>query len=192
MERAQALLKQKDNLENEIRDLELELQSHGVTKTEALVDADGFPRADIDIVAIRGIRRSLIYKQNDLKDLVKQIEESLVNLHQNIRADEEDEPEVKPSRQRPFARVNMVTPNSPASEAGLVVGDKIVQYGSVNTDNHNNLKLLISETTDSIGKPIIVIVDRVLDGQPQSKTLKLTPRRNWGGDGLLGCYILPL
>ncbi|KAJ1668779.1 putative 26S proteasome regulatory subunit [Coemansia sp. RSA 1646] len=194
MEQTQALLKQKDALENEIRDLELNLQSHGVSQTEALVDEEGFPRSDIDITTIRQIRRSLIYKQNDLRGLMKQVEDSLVSLHKGTRKDNDgnDTKAEEPVLKRPFARVSIVAPNSPASEAGLVAGDKIVSYGSVNEGNHDNLRRLIAETIDNIQNPVTVVADRVVDGQPQTKTLALTPRRDWGGDGLLGCYILPL
>ncbi|KAJ2399178.1 putative 26S proteasome regulatory subunit [Coemansia sp. RSA 2559] len=194
MEQTQALLKQKDTLESEIRDLELELRSHGVSKTDALVDKDGFPRSDIDITTVRQIRRSLIYKQNDLKELMKQVESSLISLHQVIRVtgDSSNAEEDVPALKRPFARVSIVAPNSPASEAGLVAGDKIISYGSIDESNHDELRQLISETTENIQKPLAVVVDRVVDGQPQAKTLVLTPRRDWGGDGLLGCYILPL
>ncbi|KAJ1795829.1 putative 26S proteasome regulatory subunit [Coemansia sp. RSA 2399] len=194
MEQTQALLKQKDSLESEIRDLELELRSHGVSKTDALVDEDGFPRSDIDITTVRQIRRSLIYKQNDLKELMKQVESSLVSLHQDTRmaGDSGDAEAEVPVLKRPFARISIVAPNSPASEAGLVAGDKIISYGSVDESNHDDLRQLISETTENIQKPVAVVVDRVVDGQPQAKTLVLIPRRDWGGDGLLGCYILPL
>jgi hypothetical protein len=29
-------------------------------------------------------------------------------------------------------------------------------------------------------------------GPAESVTMQLTPRRNWGGRGLLGCHLLPL
>ncbi|KAJ2654691.1 putative 26S proteasome regulatory subunit [Coemansia sp. RSA 1200] len=194
MEHAQDLLKQKDALENEIRELELDLRSHGVTKTEALVDNEGFPRSDVDIGTIREIRRWLVYKQNDLKELMRQIEHSLAVLHKDTSQDKGDmDLEVEtPTLQRPFARVGKVAPNSPASYAGLAVGDMIVTYGSVNERNHDNLRQLVTETTDKVLKPIEVLVNRVINGQPRAKTLVLTPRRDWGGDGVLGCYIVPL
>ncbi|KAJ2495164.1 putative 26S proteasome regulatory subunit [Coemansia sp. RSA 2049] len=194
MEHAQDLLKQKDALENEIRELELDLRSHGVTKTEALVDSEGFPRSDVDIGTVREIRRSLVYKQNDLKELMRQIEHSLAVLHKDASQDkgEMDLKAETPTLQRPFARVGKVALNSPASDAGLAVGDMIVTYGLVNERNHDNLRQLVTETAENVLKPIEVLVSRVINGQPQTKTLVLTPRRDWGGDGVLGCYIVPL
>ncbi|KAJ1647395.1 putative 26S proteasome regulatory subunit [Coemansia erecta] len=193
METTQALMKRRTELESEIRALELDLKSLGVNRTEPLVDKDGFPRADIDIVAIVEIRRSLNYKQNDLKSLMKEIEQSLVQLHQQQQQQQSaKEPEPKRPSARPFARISMVAPNSPASDAGFLVGDTIVQYGCVDFENHNDLKLLIKETTDSIDKRLKVVVERVIDGEPRRLELELVPNRGWGGDGLLGCYILPI
>ncbi|KAJ1876275.1 putative 26S proteasome regulatory subunit [Coemansia sp. RSA 1722] len=190
METTQKLVKRKSELESEIRALELDLKSHGVNRTEPLLDQDGFPRSDIDIVAIVEIRRSLNYKQNDLKALMAEIEQSLVHLHQQQLSSKEPEP--KKASGRPFARISMVAPNSPASDAGFLVGDTIVKYGSVEFENHDGLKLLIKETTENIDKKITVVVERVVDGEPRHLQLELVPNRGWGGDGLLGCYILPI
>ncbi|KAJ1923329.1 putative 26S proteasome regulatory subunit [Coemansia sp. S100] len=189
MERAQSLMKDKVALENEIRTLELNLKGMSATRETPLVDSEGFPRSDIDVAAIREIRRSLICKQNDLKALMTEIEQSLISLHQGSKVSSEPKPV---TMRRPFARISIVEHNSPASEAGLLAGDKIVAYGLVNASNHDKLRLLIEETSNNIDKPIDMEVERVVDGQPQLVELKLRPRRNWGGDGLLGCFILPL
>ncbi|KAJ2412541.1 putative 26S proteasome regulatory subunit [Coemansia sp. IMI 209128] len=191
MEHAQSLMKDKVALENEIRTLESDLKGMDATRETSLVDSEGFPRADIDVAAIREIRRSLICKQNDLKALMSQIEQSLISLHQGTH--DRSVPEPKPATiRRPFARISKVEINSPASEAGLLAGDKIVAYGKVNASNHDKLRLLVEETTSNIDKPIDVEVERVVDGQPRAAELKLIPGRKWGGDGLLGCFILPL
>ncbi|KAJ2347346.1 putative 26S proteasome regulatory subunit [Coemansia erecta] len=187
MEKAQELLKQKAALESEIRQLESDLRTHGVDRTTQLVDSAGFPRSDIDIVAIREIRQSLICKQNDLKALMKQIEDQLVTLHQVSSP-----PEPVETKRRPFARVSIVTPNSPASEAGLLVGDKIIQYGSVDATNHDNFKAMSTETIDNINKPLKVAIERVVGGKPEVLNLTLHLRHGWGGESLLGCHILPL
>ncbi|KAJ2741337.1 putative 26S proteasome regulatory subunit [Coemansia sp. BCRC 34301] len=189
MEHAQRLLKAKAALENEIRALETELSSMNVTRETPLVDTEGFPRSDIDIGAVSEIRRSLICKQNDLKALMSDIEKSLITLHQGAKQEEREKPV---AIQRPFARVGMVEHGSPASEAGLLAGDKIVVYGLANASNHNKLRLLSEETSNNIDKSIDIEVERVVDGLPQLVALKLKPRRKWGGDGLLGCFILPL
>ncbi|KAI8319940.1 hypothetical protein GQ54DRAFT_264416, partial [Martensiomyces pterosporus] len=191
MEQAKRLLKQKDDLESEIRDLESQLRAQGVNRTEKLVDQDGFPRADIDIVAIREIRKSLIYKQNDLKALMREVELSLISLHRDTSSSDKQEPET-PAHKRPFARINSVAPNSPASAAGLAAGDKVLSFGSVNASNHSNLQRLAAETASNEDKQISVQVERVVNAQPQIVSISLVPKRGWGGNGLLGCHILPL
>lgn len=75
-------------------------------------------------------------------------------LHQHFANQDEDIPDVTPSSsarptlsdsrtdalQEPFAKVNTVADNSPASTAGLKAGDEIRTFGYVNRSNHENLK----------------------------------------------------
>ena len=49
------LMKQKDNLEEEIKALNQVLESQKVGMDDLLVDAEGFPRADIDVYQVREI-----------------------------------------------------------------------------------------------------------------------------------------
>ncbi|KAI7833215.1 putative 26S proteasome non-ATPase regulatory subunit Nas2 [Kickxella alabastrina] len=193
MEKAQQLLKQKAVLENELILLDQQLHQQGATRTSKFTDSEGFPRSDIDILAIIELRRNLNCKQNDLKALVGEIEQAIYNVHQQQQQKEDGKEAVGSEKfTKPFARVNMVAPGSPASEAGLMVGDSIVEYGKVNESNHEKLKMLIKETTENIGCPVKVKVERVLEGKPKMVSVDLVPRRGWGGDGLLGCFILPI
>ncbi len=41
---------------------------------------------------------------------------------------------------QPFAKVNSVSPGSPAEQAGLKAGDQIRNFGYVNHANHDNLR----------------------------------------------------
>src|SRR5947209_7178618 len=50
-----------------------------------------------------------------------------------------------PIVEAPFARVNSVTPGSPADTAGLKVGDCIKRFGSVGALNHEKLAKVASE-----------------------------------------------
>ena len=49
------LMKQKDSLEEEIKALNQVLESQKVGMDDPLVDAGGFPRADIDVYQVRKI-----------------------------------------------------------------------------------------------------------------------------------------
>lgn len=44
---------------------------------ESLVDADGYPRNDVDVYQVRHARHQINTLQNDLKSLMKEIEKGL-------------------------------------------------------------------------------------------------------------------
>ncbi len=89
-----------------------------------LVDNEGFPRADLDIYAIRNARAALAPLYNDLQKKMDEIYEALVNVHSAAKL----EPVIEPKQEYvAFAKVNGVAPDSPASEGGLVRGDLVVQ-----------------------------------------------------------------
>ncbi|KAF9976303.1 putative 26S proteasome regulatory subunit [Actinomortierella ambigua] len=201
MNKAQALLKEKDATETQIRTTEMELQAHNVRPNEQLIDAEGFPRADIDLVAITALRAKLAKLKNDLKFLMPRIEEALYTVHEAARKEKEESKmhaQDTPSTNtevvlQPFAHVNAVAPDSPASEGGMIRGDQIVQFGPINATNHNNLKALNDHVVAHQNQPIVVKVLRPKDGGSQQETVALfvTPRLGWGGRGLLGCHLLP-
>jgi 26S proteasome non-ATPase regulatory subunit 9 len=102
----------------------------------------------------------------------------------------------------PFASVNEVVDKSPASEAGLQVNDKIVEFGEANWLNHDNLRKVAAVVARFEGvsaldsstplmrsqRPVPV---RILRGSERIQ-LELTPRRDWGGRGTLGCHLVPI
>ena len=76
----EALMKKKDETE------ELILAYREQARLgEVLVDRDGFPRADLDLVAVRTARNKVVCLQNDHKAMMKQIENALALYHQAQR-----------------------------------------------------------------------------------------------------------
>ncbi|CDH50818.1 26s proteasome non-atpase regulatory subunit 9 [Lichtheimia corymbifera JMRC:FSU:9682] len=206
---AQQLIKKKDDIEAQLRELEESLRIQGVGMDQPLVDAGGFPRSDIDVVAARTSRNLIHRLRNDHKDIMKEIEQALHAIHQASREEKEKagtppsssstdnrQQEVSSSSSTttpslvPFARVNAVAPDSPAYEAGLRREDKLIKFGSIHAANHDRLQALNQLVGRSEGIPISVIISRGQDDQQQSLTL--TPRQGWGGRGTLGCHIVPL
>ncbi|KAK3694653.1 hypothetical protein B0T22DRAFT_77068 [Podospora appendiculata] len=198
------LQRRKDNVEGELRLLGGVLDSHGVDMNTSLLTSDGFPRADLDVAQIRTTRARIIRLRNDYKDLMGVIEK---HLHEHFASlqDDEHEPEVVASTDTtelrdsvpevldpPFAKVNTVLDNSPAAAAGLQPGDLIRNLGYVDHSNHDDLKKVAECVQSNEGQNILVKVSRSGGGtRAHELGLTLTPRRGWGGRGLLGCHILP-
>lgn len=93
----------------------------------------------------------------------------------------------------PFARVNSVVSGSPAETAGLHAGDEVRRFGSANWTNHERLTQVAQVVQRSENREILVKVKRkVRDGPAQELDLRLVPKRNWGGRGMLGCHLVPV
>ncbi|XP_018412688.1 PREDICTED: 26S proteasome non-ATPase regulatory subunit 9 [Nanorana parkeri] len=192
----QTLIIKKDEIETQIKAYYDVLEDQKNVGMEGpLVDIEGFPRADVDLYQIRTVRHDIICLQNDHKAIMEEIEEALHNLHardKEKRLNDEVEAQAEALQRNlelpvPFARVDAVTPGSPASMSGLQVGDEITAFGSVNSHNFQNLQNIASVVQHSEGRPLSVTVIR--DGK--SVHLGLTPQR-WSGKGLLGCNIIPI
>ena len=94
----------------------------------------------------------------------------------------------------PFAIIDFVSLESPASQSGLKEGDLIVKFGTADHTNDPNLKKIteIVPLASSSGTYIpISLLRRNRDGTALvSLTLNIYPRP-WRGRGLIGCHISP-
>ncbi|WEW61556.1 putative 26S proteasome regulatory subunit [Emydomyces testavorans] len=206
------LFKEKERIEAELKALSAILQSHGVNMETPLTTFDGYPRDDLDIAQIRTTRARIIHLRNDHKAVMAKIEQGVHSYFADIRDREArgetfDHPQVPPAApelteetnqselvETPFAKVNSVADGSPAAQAGIKPGDRIRSFGIVNWMNHENLRKVSEVVQNNEGMPLIVGIARASEsGQGLTNlSLRLTPRRDWGGRGLLGCHLIPL
>lgn len=127
MEQARVLMEQKKNIEEQIEIQISTLKANSSTMQTPLVDVDGFPRADIDIYAVRGARVRIIELRNDLKDVTNAIGKALENIYNPALAPPSPT-ESEIVDQKPFAKVNAVAPGSPAADAVRMVYTRIFLY----------------------------------------------------------------
>ena len=206
----QKLSKQRDEYEEEIAEIVEDLNSPGpngappVGLKGNLLTHDGFPRNDIDVHAIRIQRNRLAHLQTDHKEVMQQIEKTVKDIFslpkedagakggaskqtlEETGSDEEMDDEYLVA----FLRVEDVGEGSPAAEAGLVNGDKILKFGKVKQGGKAKapeFNAIIQEVTANVNEVIVVVVERNLT----RKKLKLTPKA-WAGRGMLGCQLVRL
>jgi 26S proteasome non-ATPase regulatory subunit 9 len=100
----------------------------------------------------------------------------------------------------PFARVDSVVAGSPASQAGMLVGDLLLQFGAIRIggSSFENAEAAMSSVGQIVqalaakGSSARVVVRRPNRDGVGNVTceLILTPQP-WAGRGLLGCHIMP-
>ena len=187
------LMKDKDKIESELKDLQEVLDANHVGMDDPVVDSEGFPRNDIDVYQIRHARHKIICLRNDHKTLMSKIEEGLHKVHAVARSQTECSAVataidiVDTTDLEPFLRVNLVSSGSPAELAGIQVEDLILAFGSIDYRNFKSLKDIGTLVQNSRYKAINVNIKR----GSSTLSLTLTPRP-WAGKGLLGCNVIPI
>lgn len=200
-ERARTLIAHKDAIETEIGAQADILKANSCDMTTPLVDREGFPRADLDIYAIRRARTRIIELRNDLRDVTNDIGKVLEEIYDpsvatsvsltSASAEVASQPSSSEDEKlKPFARVDGVAPESPAAESGLRREDLIVKFGHLTRSSFTAAALLqpLAELVSvSENRELAVQVFR----EGETLDLKFVPRKGWGGRGMLGCHIVP-
>ncbi|KAG1751137.1 hypothetical protein EDB19DRAFT_1628539 [Suillus lakei] len=188
-EHARALISQKENIEAELDAQFSILKANNIDMTTPLVDREGFPRADVDLYAIRHARRRINELRNDYKAVMNEIETALQAVYDpstvgSLPAASEEK---SWNSLFPFARVDGVAPSSPAAEAGLRREDLVLKFGSLARSSFtaNSLQPLADLVSVNENRELQVIISR----SEEAMSLKLTPRKGWGGRGMLGYDI---
>jgi 26S proteasome non-ATPase regulatory subunit 9 len=160
----------KSAIENEIQSHISILQTNDIDMTTPLVDAEGFPRADVDIYAVRKARVRIIELRNDLKDVMNEAGKVLEQVY--AKPDEEPDSSMGSQEQgtqqdglAPFARVDGVAPGSPAAEAGMQRDDLILKFGNLVKSSFNPpsslapLAALVSQNEDVCPNTLLLCAD---------------------------------
>ena len=198
----QELIAQRDALEIEAEAIGNELTSVGVNgeppiglKTP-LVDAEGFPRGDIDVYNARQKRHRLSVINTDHKLLMQRIERELHLIHSSLPSSAASTtPAEAPQSSllqdykmlKPIAKIDMILKGSPAEAAGLLNDDLLLRFGSVDCNISNPLNAIPAIVKNYINGKVELLVRR----EGREIALQLEPK-TWEGRGLLGCHLSPL
>lgn len=121
---ALALIARKDAIDAEIKDKAAILAANSCDMNTPLVDHEGFPRADLDIYAVRQARVRIIELRNDHKAVMDEIGKALERVYDpalltSMSATSTESPPVQTGGEanelQPFGRVDGVAPGSPAA-----------------------------------------------------------------------------
>lgn len=144
---------------------------------DSLIDADGFPRGDIDIYNIRQKRHRLSEINYDYKQLMKRIESltkdmfALKPLTSNSEEAVHADPTAPshsvaskhtaiPAALGPMAVLDEIILDSPAFSAGVRNGDRLLQFGHVTHATPNYMQSIAKLVGESVQKSISVVVER--------------------------------
>ena len=136
---ARDLIARKDAIEQQMEAQFSILQSNGVNMDTPLLDPDGFPRADIDIWAVRHARVKIIELRNDRDALMNDIGLALQSVYDpaTLAREPPASSAAAPGApgSEPFAKVDGVAPGSPAAAAvRLFCFTDIVFTGTIRRD----------------------------------------------------------
>jgi 26S proteasome non-ATPase regulatory subunit 9 len=217
-DRVKALYAERETLESEMASISERLSAPGAPGLRgALVDREGFPIPGVDLYAVRADRGRYATLRNDHVARTAEVERAIADLHASApsssgRHADASAPAASapaasapaaPSRPPvvaapspgsspgiPFAIIDDVTPGSPAHDAGLAVGDRVLAFGGVTAERNPSsdpLPAVAARLAACENVPVPALVIR----RGARVEVQVTPRR-WGGRGLLGCHMRPV
>lgn len=200
-----------------LAELELVSSTSPLPSDAPLVDEEGFPRADANIFSVREARQRAVMLRNDCRAVDAALAVALEKLHaaQALAGSAKLPPaqeapssklhEAPASLQapapiswgQPFARVGSVSARSPAAVAGLQPGDRLVAVGILAVADAGGLAPTLQTVAHEVasarnGSLPVVVLRRGHAGEDEIVSLLVRPREWVGGQGLLGCMLLPL
>ncbi|XP_046985234.1 26S proteasome non-ATPase regulatory subunit 9 [Schistocerca americana] len=182
------LIAEKESMEKQLLSLYSVLSKNGVGMTDPLVDSEDYPRSDIDVYEVRAARQRIICLRNDLRNMMVEIEEKLHALHAASKDSIEMCVPTERANTQPVAKVAWVAAHSPADRAGLIEGDEIVEFGSLNSSNFRSISDFSVVVQNSVGRKINVKLKRM----GNFVNVHMIPASWSPGGGLLGCKIVEL
>ncbi|VDD76987.1 unnamed protein product [Mesocestoides corti] len=169
MLRFQELEQKRKILEKEAAEFSSILENNdNVGMRGPLIDSEGFPRSDIDLVAVRTARNRIACINTDYAELMKELEAVTARLHENRHRVSSVGPlssvdcTQSPADRytTPFLLVDHVARLSPAELSGIRAGDRIARFGSVHSTNFSGLSSIaevVKTTEEKVPIPVTVL-----------------------------------
>ena len=148
-----------------------------------------------DLVSLMTIieKNMQIYFKNEndktqvtIKEQVQNKDEPIsISVHEELKQEK-----INIKLKLPFARIDLVSPGSPAEESGLKEADKIVSFDYISHLESDPLKKIAEVVGKKINNVIKVeIMRKESNSEGEEKiqylSIELTPH-SWGGQGVLG------
>ncbi|KAG0343590.1 putative 26S proteasome regulatory subunit [Podila humilis] len=188
--------------------------------TDRLVDSNGFPRSDIDLVAVTTARSNIIRLKNDHKAIMLEIEQTLHAVHAEALAEREKSKELQEAtitftQTSASTSVGAVGTSGSNSSAELTPSLPQVPFAKVNAiapdSPAKEAGLLQGDMIVAFGPvsartpnalPSLsehvqtrenkpILVKVLRNHAAELQSVILVPRQGWGGRGMLGCHIVP-
>ncbi|CAG5096812.1 Oidioi.mRNA.OKI2018_I69.XSR.g14792.t1.cds [Oikopleura dioica] len=155
------LMKEKDDLEEL-----LAVHYANAKYDEQLVDAHGFPRADLNIEEIRFARNRFVCAQNDHKDIMKRIEAALHDLHKFKKGPslprkfQEVPLETTYKNYKQICYIKVIQPGSPADLAGLMEGDAVLRVENLIEKDYTHAREMMNIIKSKANSSVEFVIRR--------------------------------